>query len=77
MGGRLDAAHGGVFGEDLDVSIDEWSTDGKRIVRPLAKMANIGAARAAFDYYVKAYPHARVIVRHRARVIADSHQGAD
>jgi hypothetical protein len=56
----------------LNCTVEEWTADGQHIAETLAKCSNPLIARAAFKAAVDLRPHARILVRQGARVLADS-----
>lgn len=60
---------------ELDFTVEEWADAGRheRILRTVATATNLIVAHAALDASIGCYPRSRLILRHGARVIRDTH----
>jgi len=61
-----------VWPEELHISLEECDAAGNEVVEVLARLSNVVIGRAAWKAAWRLRPHARIVLRDRARVIEDS-----
>jgi hypothetical protein len=58
--------------EDLDFTIEQWSSDDSRLEEIIARIGNVAIARMAFFEAVRQRPGRRILLRQATRLVADS-----
>lgn len=62
--------------DEMPYRVDEWSRDGQKLTREIARASNFEIALAAYEVAARVYAGAMLTLRHGARVVRRNYEEA-